>query len=533
MAYKNGFFQLYHKGSMTYLKLYPAMNGGKPIQMEDVIWYLDTINLLEYDKTAVGRAVRDAVEKTEVFLCNREVLPENERVRISVPPEKDKAVCRFYPPSTKGKMMSKQDILDELAMENVSFGIIEKNIDAYISARQFCVNVLMAKGKAPVEGHSAQVKFLFDTNAVSKPKINEDGSVDFHDLGNINHVSKDELLAEKIPMDIGKPGTDVFGNVIPQMKVKDCALKHGNHIRISEDGLQMFSEVSGHVSLVNDTVFVSDVYEVPADVGPSTGDIEYDGNVTVKGNVITGFTVKATGNIVVNGAVEGATLIADGDIILRNGIQGMNKGLLKAKGDVVTKFIESANVETESSIKTDAILHSNVTAKKNVIVSGKRGLITGGTVKAGDVIQAKTIGSTMGTTTNLEVGIDPALIEQCRIYEKQMEEFNAEEEKLNQMIALFRKKLAAGEKLSPEKLKVLKEAAVKKEALTAKKNELEATLNAAKEEIEQHEEGKVKVENIAYPGTKMIIGNVTFYVRSATHYCQFIREGADVVTKPM
>lgn len=533
MAYKNGFFQLIHKGSMTYLRLYPEMNGGKPIQMDDIIWYLDVINIGEYDKTAIGRAVKTAREKTEIFICNREVLPENERVRILIPPEKDKAVCRFYPPSSQGKMMQKQDIIDELKKEGVSYGILDKNIDAYIKARQFCVNVLMAKGKPPVEGKSAQIIYHFETSAIAKPKINEDGSVDFHDLGNINHVSKDELLAEKIPMDPGQPGMDIFGMEIKQVKVKDLMLKHGNNIRVSEDGTKMYSDVSGHVSLTNDTVFVSNVYEVPADVGPSTGDIEYDGNVTVKGNVITGFTVKATGDIVVNGAVEGATLIADGGIILRNGIQGMNRGLLKAKGDVVAKFIESANVETEANIKTDAILHSNVTAKSKVVVSGKRGLITGGVVKAGDVIHAKTIGSTMGTTTSLEVGIDPVIIEQCRIYEKQLEEIKGEEEKVNQMMALFKKKLAAGEKLSPEKLVLLKDASEKLKGLKEKENELQTSIDAIKEEIEQHEEGKVKVENIAYPGTKMVIGNVTFYVRTPTHYCQFIREGADVVTKPM
>lgn len=534
MAYKNGFFRLVHKdGGMTYLKLYPGINGGKPIQMEDVIWYLDTIGLLDYDRNEVGRAVKYANETTEVFLCNREVLPENERVRVLIPPEKDKAVCRFYPPSTSGKLMSKEDIIDELKREKVSYGILEKNIEVFIKARLFCTNVIMAKGKPAVEGKSASVKFHFDVGAIAKPKINEDGSVDFHDLGNINHVSKDELLAEKIPMDPGEPGMDIFGVEIKQASVKDCTLKHGNHIRVTEDGLKMYSEVSGHVNLVNDTVFVSDVYEVPADVGPSTGDIDYDGNVTVKGNVVTGFTVKAKGDIVVNGVVEGATLIADGNIILRSGISGMNRGLLKAKGDVVTKFIESASVETDSNIKTDAILHSRVSAKGNVVASGKRGLITGGVVKAGDMISAKTLGSTMGTSTSLEVGIDPAIIEQCKLYEKQLDEHKLEAEKLDQMLGLFKKKIALGEKLSPEKMKMLKEAAAKKESLKNKMNELQENIDSMKEEIENHEEGKIKVENMAYPGTKMIIRNVTFYVRTITHYCQFVREGADVVTKPL
>ena len=46
-------------------------------------------------------------------------------------------------------------------------------------------------------------------------------------------------------------------------------------------------------------VMVSDIYRVPANVDPSTGDIEYNGTVEVAGNVATGFKVKAEGDIIV------------------------------------------------------------------------------------------------------------------------------------------------------------------------------------------------------------------------------------------
>ena len=82
----------------------------------------------------------------------------------------------------------------------------------------------------------------------------------------------------------------------------------------------MYSDVSGNVTLVEDRVFVSDTYVIEGDVGPSTGDIDYDGAVEVKGNVITGYTVKAAGDITVEGAVEGATLISEGKIVLKRGM---------------------------------------------------------------------------------------------------------------------------------------------------------------------------------------------------------------------
>ncbi|MBQ8038297.1 MAG: DUF342 domain-containing protein, partial [Lachnospiraceae bacterium] len=52
-----------------------------------------------------------------------------------------------------------------------------------------------------------------------------------------------------------------------------------------------------------------------------------------------------------------------GHIILKRGIQGMDRGVLKANGNVISRFIESATVEAGGYVSADAIMHSNVSAK--------------------------------------------------------------------------------------------------------------------------------------------------------------------------
>ena len=88
---------------------------------------------------------------------------------------------------------------------------------------------------------------------------------------------------------------------------------------------EIFSEVTGHASLVKGKVFVSSVFEVPADVDNSIGNVEYAGNVHVAGNVKGGFEVRAKGDIIVEGVVEDALLEAGGQIIVKRGIHGMGK----------------------------------------------------------------------------------------------------------------------------------------------------------------------------------------------------------------
>jgi uncharacterized protein (DUF342 family) len=365
---------------------------------------------------------------------------------------------------------------------------------------------------------------------VAKPKIKEDGSVDFHQMDNINHIEAGALLATLEPAEFGKPGIDVYGEKIKQAKVDVRILKHGRNIHLSPDGTKMFSDVSGHVSLVEDKVFVSNTYEVPADVSTSTGDIEYDGNVHVKGNVITGFKIEAKGDIIVDGVVEGATLIAGGQIVLRRGIQGMNRGVLRAEGDIVTKFIENSEVYSGGAVSTDAIMHSTVVAKGDVSATGKRGLINGGVVKSEGNISLKEAGSTMGTKTFLEIGMDPALLEEYQMLDKEIVQMTDELETHNKTIGIYANKVKKGEKLPEDRLLLYNTAKANAAEL---KERIETAQNRSEElrqEMEAHSNGRIKVYGVAYPGVKVVITTASYFVRSEVHRTQFVKDRALIKT---
>lgn len=62
---------------------------------------------------------------------------------------------------------------------------------------------------------------------------------------------------------------------------------------------------------------------------------------------------------------------------------------MEAKGDVISNFIESATVKAGGAVYTDAIMHSKIEANSDIIVSGKRGLIAGGSVATTTRIEDK------------------------------------------------------------------------------------------------------------------------------------------------
>lgn len=527
MNYKNGFFQLFHKTDGTWLKIFPPLEDGQPVPVTELTGYLDDRNV-PYDLKQLNEFIILAQKPSEKKMTEEETAPVDECMRLTVSDDRMTVTARFYPPSNKGKLLKKQEILGDLEHRGVRHGIQEQEIDLFLKNRQFCRNFVFAKGTPPQTGKNAEIIYYFNMEATSKPKINEDGSVDFHQLDNISHVNSGDVLAKLVPADFGIQGTDVAGNSIKPPKINNKILRHGNHIHLSEDGQTMIADVSGHVSMADDRVFVSNTYEVPADVGASTGDIEYDGNVLVRGNVITGFTVRAKGDIIVEGVVEGAQLIAGGQIVLKRGIQGMSRGSLTADGDIVSKFIENSEVFAGGTINTDAIMHSRVSANEDIIVSGKRGLVTGGEIKAGGMITVKTAGSAMGTGTVIEVGVDLSLLEAYTRLEKETAVMQQEKEKAEQVLNLFKRKLSQGDKLPADKMLLIKNANQTFHTLDEKINENMEKALAYKTEMDSQEGGRIKVENMAYPGVKLIIANIVYYVKTETHHCQFVRDRGDI-----
>ncbi len=526
---KSACVKLNIRPSGTFLVMYPPVDGGRGLIVDEVEAYLDRVIKIGYEKSALREELKKPlVSVREIQITKEPVSTVDETVIVTVAQDRLSVKGRFYPPTEGGNLLSKDEIVKEMIKVGVKYGVIEKTIDDFVANRQYEETLLLAQATLQVEGSDAEITYFFNTDLTQKPKVNEDGSVDFHHLDVISSVSVGDLLAELTPAVQGKPGIDVCGTLLRPVKVKQKVLRAGKNIRLSEDGLKAYSEVDGHATMEGDIIFVSNMYEVPANVDTSTGDIEYEGNVTVRGNVVAGYSIKAKGDIVVEGVVEGATLQAGGHIILKRGIQGMDRGVLRANGNVISRFIESATVEAGGYVTADAIMHSNVSAKGDITVEGKKGYITGGTIRSGSQITARTIGSAMGTVTNLEVGIEPALLSEYHDLDKELDDVREEKEKNIQTLTTLARRIKMGEKLAPDKMLQFRHAQELRDALPKREEEIEERMRVLKETIDNYEGGCVKVHGTVYSGTKVTVSNAIHYVKSDVSYCRFVKAQGDV-----
>ena len=520
---RNGYFQLQLNDQSTFVRLFPPVDGGEPIRLDELRQYLSSKNFVP-DPIDLNRVLSGLTEQKDYKLDDKKAFAEMEMFVLQVSDDKMTATARFYPPSNAGASLRKEDIINDLKHKGIKEGIVESEIDRYLSDRHYCTDYVLAKGKAPVQGQDASIEYFFNTNPNTKPALNEDGTVDFFHLNVISKCEKGQKLATLHPEVLGEAGYTVLGERVPARDVVRMRLRYGRNITLSEDGNTIFSGVNGHVSLTEDLVTVTDVYEV-TDVDTSTGNIEYDGNVQVLGNVKAGFVVQAEGNIEVRGVVEGALLQAGGDIIIMRGMNGMGRGKLLAGGNVVSKFIENSDVKADGYVHAEAIMHSTITAKGDVEVSGKKGFITGGSVHSMGTVSAKTIGSTMGAKTEIEVGVDPTIKERINHLMQSTSETRKQLSQIEPVLVTFTQKLQKGQTLTTDQQMYF--------------NQLKTAYTKLKPQQKTEEmdsmttDAVVKVQEFAYPGTSIKISDVSINLSSNAQHCKFVKDGADIRMKPL
>lgn len=529
----NGYFMLEKKADGMYLVVYPPQDMGTPCDPVEVTKYLDTYNI-DYSKNTVydcTKAAEAGDQPKSVRITTLQAGNIDESLSVSLTAESMSAVARFYPPSTGGRKCTREDILRQLARQGIKFGIDDAVISQFLSERKYCTSYVVAEAELPVEGSDASIEYHFNTDLSRKPKLNEDGSVDFHQLDTVSLVEQGMTLATLTPAVQGKPGTDVLGRPIKPRKVVIKFLRQTKNAHLTPDGLKLISDVNGHAMLIEGQVFISDTYVVPANVDASTGDVTYNGNVEVTGNVNSGYRVEASGDVVVNGVVEGAEIIAGGQIILKRGIQGMTKGVLKAGTNIISRFIESADVTAGGFIQTESIMHSNVSAGAEIIVKGRKGFVTGGSIRSGKFISAKTAGSVMGTNTNLEVGVNLTLANEAKALEQEYASLSEQIDKANKVIIFISNKIKQHEQLSPEKLEQFQTLSSQKRAMENRVGEIMERLDKVNEELDNSIGGYILIDDVIYPGCKVTVSNVTTFIRTETKHGRLVRDGADVRVK--
>jgi len=411
-------------------------------------------------------------------------------------------------------------------------GLIFSAIEEMVELRKYYKDIVVAEGRLPKDGINGYYEFFFDTGVVKHPAIRSDGSVDYSSMTVVHSVRAGDKLATYTPAIPGVQGYDVRGREMRCRPGKELPAIRGTGFEMSFDGLSYIATMDGRVDYSNYNLKVCDTYELRGDLDLVTGRIDFRGDVIVHGNVRSGTLIRASKSITVEGSVEAATLIAEGDIVLKKGIQGGKRSKIICGGNLYANFIEFTEVSAKGSIEANVVMNCRLSAGKEINIAGKRGTIVGGTTYVVGTINTTNLGNPAQIKTVAAVGVSEDL------------------EKRNHMLMVKRDVSRDRIVKAEAELELLSDSRIdgeSKEIKAAKRNQLnrhimrdkrllehiEAELSEIEKTMNLGREAAVNVSLNAFAGCQIKIGDKSLELDSPRQGVCFYRKSLaqDITTK--
>ena len=408
------------------ISISPQKSEVKAVEIYQLLRRIKNNQLMEIDENImkaadmINQSTRNNAEQGDIVIAKA----THATLSIDVVKEDMKAIVTIEAP-WGGEHISLEDLNQRLLNHGIIYGLCVDSFKAQIvlasklkSGQQLSFDA--ALGLAPVHGEDAQFTILVKTmeDRQLKPQQRSHGKVDMHDLGDVETVAINTPLVKRTPPTPGQAGFTVFGIELPTTPGQSIPFQVNDGTKISSnDENSLISTIEGIPRVHKGSIAIDDVLTVK-NVDITFGNIDFQGNVVVTGDICEGMTVSSQGDITVAGCVNSATLYAKGNIKVAQGIFGKKKAQdsdqltcnVTAGGTVSAQYIQYSQINTGIDVRAQTqLLHSQVSAGDSIVVANKslsKGTIFGGDVQAVKKISAVELGGNAGSKTLLTLNAD-------------------------------------------------------------------------------------------------------------------------------
>lgn len=176
------------------------------------------------------------------------------------------------------------------------------------------VEVTIAKGKEPVPGIDGNFDYYINMEDSYVPPLElPDGTFDYRETRRISYVEAGQVFAKIIQPTKGEPGLTVKGEKIPQKAGTALIIKASPNVQIDENG-EVKSLVAGRpkIKMVRHaaTVDVVKVLVHKGDLNFSHGNLHFNGDIEITGQVEDGMEVQSKGKITIHGDINHSKILA-------------------------------------------------------------------------------------------------------------------------------------------------------------------------------------------------------------------------------
>lgn len=486
-------------GSSLCLNTLPQNCGSFPFNIENV---QSELSLLKLDiSVEANKRLRNMYKNDNTFA------DLDEDVFIHRTCNNMVAWIMFFPPSGNGKNITVSKINKALADKKIVYGIDTEFLNSLIetSDRYFKLFVV-AMGAPAVNGKNGYIVDHYPREIKNHLDVNELAKADYISLNLVLNIKSGDVICDIIPPTKGIIGCTITGKTIPALNGTASEIPKGRNTDISKDGLHLISTHNGHVEFSGSEFQVNPILDIEEDVNPATGNINFLGDIHIHGDVCCGVSIRATGNIQVDGVIEACIIEAGKNIVVSSGIQGQKNAVIKAHKSVYAKYLENCTVYAKEDVYADCIIGCSIFSNGSVKAITGMGAIIGGIIRSSKGVMANSVGSKTEKTTSVLLGGLP-----CDDCEKN--EIIEELKKLNLQIQRLEKEPDSVQtRTEISKLRLKTYASRMKLELIDKEVRAVLKAQAAKDK-------RCLICNSAYPGTVVSIDYKEFRIHRVEQNC--------------
>ena len=436
---------------------------------------------------------------------------------IDVADNLSEAVLTVNPAYFGGKAVEEETVLKELARLGVVYNVDTSLIHQIFQNGLFKSPYRIASHLPPEDGENGTVTFHFAQKVENLPKEDEKGFVNYKDLGYIRNIRAGTVIATITPPTEGTPGINIKNGVLPQKKGIPAKVTYGENIGLSGDGAQVLALSDGNLKFTGGRFAIEKTFILQGDVDLSIGNLDFIGDIVIRGGVSEGFKIVSQKSVTVSENVLNATIEAGGDVVIRKGC--INSRVI-SHGNVTADFVENSEITCDGNLKADAFVMSTVYCGGELTAAGRIGQLMGGKYTCLKNLTVNSIGSRSYQQTFITVGDNAVMTEEREECRKRLTKLEHEIVHYTQIVDFLTHKKKELGTLPEERIELLNNALKQKLVSQMEKKKIIDRIGEIDLYLQNKQNLSITCKKELFPGTRITINDFVYQVNDKYQYCK-------------
>lgn len=211
-----------------------------------------------------------------------------------------------------------QQIIDDLKSIGVQKGFIFQAIKSVTESHEV-MEEIVAQGIQPTIGLDGDLVMHIGDE---EEEVDEFATIDFRESNLLMTVNAGQLIATKVPAIPGEDGLNLLGVVVRAKRVNDVIVRPGKNVEIIDHDI--VAKIAGKPSIdwrgKSVRIDVHHEFVHQGEVDLESGNIRFEGDVRISGNVHPSMFVGASGSVYVGGTVTKATIQSAKAVVVKKNV---------------------------------------------------------------------------------------------------------------------------------------------------------------------------------------------------------------------